>query len=445
MKVFVTGGTGAIGPHAIRALIEAGHDVSALVRSEAKAGVVATLGARPVFASLYDAAALTAAFEGHDAVVNLATAIPSTMKYAFAPFWRENTRIRTEGTAAVVDATLSAGVPRLIQESIALAYPDRADQWIDEDVPLGTFPIVRSTPTSEATIERFTAAGGTGIVLRFGLFYGPGSAQSAEMLAMARARFGLVLGSPKTFWSPIHLEDAGRAVLAALTAPAGTYNVVDDEPVTKRAFADAISAAAGRRAWIHAPGSLTALGGANTAALTRSMRVSNQRFKQATDWTPRHRSAREGWKATAARWSPDWRGVLLRAIAAVLAVNFLTIGIWATFSPASWFADFPGFGRHWATAYPPFNEHLTADIGGFYLAFGLAALVGAATGSRPFLVAIGLITAVEALPHLLFHTFDHHHVTSGDYLATLISLSTQFVVGLVLLRYVRKPRPSAWR
>ncbi|AFP39685.1 hypothetical protein LI99_16440 [Mycolicibacterium smegmatis] len=77
MRVFVTGGTGAIGRHAVPALVDAGHDVTALARGEAKAAVLRGQGAAAVQLSLFDSAALTTAFRGHDAVVNLASALSS--------------------------------------------------------------------------------------------------------------------------------------------------------------------------------------------------------------------------------------------------------------------------------------------------------------------------------------------------------------------------------
>lgn len=113
MRVFVTGGTGAIGGHAVPALVQAGHAVSALARTPEKARLLAAQGAEPVAASIFDRSQLAAAFAGHDAVVNLATAIPpTTLKFMRARTWEANDRIRGEGSAAVVDAALSAGVGR---------------------------------------------------------------------------------------------------------------------------------------------------------------------------------------------------------------------------------------------------------------------------------------------------------------------------------------------
>lgn len=299
MRCFVTGGTGAVGGHAVPALVAAGHEVTALARSPAKADVLATQGATPVTVSLFDRVGLAAAFAGHDAVVNLASALPPTWRFVQARAWRENHRIRTEGSATVVDAALDAGVGRVVQESVAMLYPDGGEAWIDEDVPADPFPLARSNLAAEASARRFTEAGGTGVVLRFGWFYGPGARHSEEFLALARRHVLTVLGPPDGYVSSIHVADAGAAVAAALAAPAGTYNVVDDEPLTTRAYGAALAAAAGARPWVRGPGRLARLLGNRTTSLTRSLRVSNRRFREATGWAPRYPSAREGWSAMA--------------------------------------------------------------------------------------------------------------------------------------------------
>jgi nucleoside-diphosphate-sugar epimerase len=299
VKVFVTGGTGAIGRHAVPALLAAGHEVSALARTTEKAERLQSQGAAPVRVSLFDRQALAAALRGHDAVVNLATAIPGSRDALRQSAWAENTRIRTQGSATVVDAALDAGVPRLLQESVSMIYRDGGHRWIDEGWPVDGLPI-GSNLAAEASADRFTAAGATGVVLRFGWFYGPGATHSEEFLALAR-RWGLcaMLGAPGTYVSSIHVADGGRAVEAALRVPAGTYNVVDDEPLTRRAYADALAAAAGRTRCLRVPGRLALLFGDRMAALTRSLRVSNRRLTSASGWAPAHPSAREGWIATA--------------------------------------------------------------------------------------------------------------------------------------------------
>jgi uncharacterized protein YbjT (DUF2867 family) len=88
MRVFVAGGTGAIGGHVILALIADGHSVTALARSPEKAARLRAEGADTVTVSIFDRAALTKVVAGHDAIVNLATAIPSVAQFMRSRAWR---------------------------------------------------------------------------------------------------------------------------------------------------------------------------------------------------------------------------------------------------------------------------------------------------------------------------------------------------------------------
>ncbi|MEY2430729.1 MAG: hypothetical protein QOC92_454 [Acidimicrobiaceae bacterium] len=266
-----------------------------------KAEVVRAQGAEPVVVSMFDRTALSECLRGHDAVVNLATSMPSMATFVFRRAWRPTERVRIEGSAAVVDAALAAGVPRLVQESVSMVYPDRGDEWIDEDVEPDPYPNARANLAAEASATRFSEAGGSGIVLRLGLFYGPGARHSEQFLAMARHHVVPLIGTAESYLSSIHTFDGGCAVAAALHVPAGTYNVVDDEPLTRREYAHALALAADKRPWVRGPGRLAFLLADRMASLTRSMRVSNQRFREASGWQPRYPSAREGWIATAER------------------------------------------------------------------------------------------------------------------------------------------------
>ncbi len=299
MKVFVTGGTGAIGRRAVPALVGKGHTVTALARTPEKAAALAKHGAEPVCVSIFDRAALTAAFSGHDAVVNLTSAIPPMNKFMDTKAWRDNDKVRTEGSAAIVDAAITAGVELVVQESVSMLYPDRGTEWIDEDVPTDCYPMARANLAAEANAKRFSDAGGKGIVLRFGWFYGPGATHSEQFLAFARRHVCVEMGRPDGYVSSIHVADGGEAVAAALQAPAGTFNIVDDQPLTKREYGDALAAAARKTVWLRVPGRAALLLGDRSTSLTRSLRVSNARFKTATGWAPRYPSAREGWAATA--------------------------------------------------------------------------------------------------------------------------------------------------
>jgi nucleoside-diphosphate-sugar epimerase len=299
MKVFVAGGTGAVGRYAVPALVGAGHTVIAIARSTEKAQWLRDQGAKPVQASLFDRDALARTFEGQDAVINLATAIPAGSNFLRSDLFDENDRIRREGTKAVVDAALKVGVPRVLQESVVMIYRGNGSGWIDEDWRVDRFPMALGNLAAEANAARFSGSGGVGVVLRFGWFYGPTSTHSQQFLRLARRHVCIQMGRADSYVSSIHLADAGSAVVAALNVPSGTYNIVDNAPLTKREYADAIARAAGKKVWLYAPGPAAHLLGDQLTSLTRSLRVSNMRFRAATGWNPVFDDAGKGWLATA--------------------------------------------------------------------------------------------------------------------------------------------------
>lgn len=299
MRVFLTGGTGAIGGHVVPALVAGGNHVSALARSPSKAARLGQQGATPVEVSLFDPSALAVAFAGHDAVVNLATAMPATNRFVLRSAHERGRKVRIQGSAAVVDAAIDAGVPRFLQESVSMIYADGGERWLDETAPVEPYWMAEANLAAEASAQRFAAAGGTSTVLRFGLFYGPGAAHAEEMLALARRHMLTVPGPPDRYVSSIHLADAANGVVAALKAPGEVYNVVDDEPLTWTDYGAALSDAAGVRPWLKGPGRAALLLGDRLASMTRSMRVTNRRLRDDSGWTPRYPSARSGWLATA--------------------------------------------------------------------------------------------------------------------------------------------------
>ena len=120
------------------------------------------------------------------------------------------------------------------------------------------------------------------------------------------ATSGSVPGRGDTYLSSIQVADAADAVVAALEARGGTYNVVDDEPLIKREYATACADAVKTQTWIRAPGRLALSLGDRTTSLTRSLRVSNRRFRDVTDWRPRYPSVREGYTATARSQRIAW-------------------------------------------------------------------------------------------------------------------------------------------
>jgi nucleoside-diphosphate-sugar epimerase len=302
VKVLLTGATGAIGRPTVERLREAGHHIRAVARDDEKARRLRDQGAQPVIVDLFDRDDVTAAVDGVDAVMHLATNVPPLAKMAIPAAWRTHNRLRTEATQLLLDAAREHGVERFVKESITFTYPDRGSEWIDESVePVGAAKLLRPTLEGERLIARFGVGGGVGIVLRFGLFYGSENRATDEALHMARLRVGAVPGDPNGYVSSIHLDDGATAAVAALGAPAGVYNVVDDEPLTRREYTDAFAAAFDLpHLRIPPAGMLRVVGGSGARALTASQRVSNRRMRDTTGWAPTYPSAREGWVAIAA-------------------------------------------------------------------------------------------------------------------------------------------------
>ena len=302
MKVFVCGATGVVGWRAVRDLVAAGHDVTAMVRSGTgpKADRAHSSGASTAVLDLFDPEALRDAVGAHDAVVNLATRIPSGSAALRASAWDENTRIHTEGSRNLVDAALSAGAGLVVQESIAFAYADHGDAWIDEDEPAAPSPYTEPVLAAEAEAARFTASGGTGVVLRFGNFYGADSGHTRDLLRFARRGRLLLPGDADAYWPFVHLDDAAAAVVAALDAPAGTYHVADDEPLTRAGAAAAMAAALARSSMKIAPRVVTRMTRRRAPNMAASQRVRNDRLRGSGSWKPRYPSVRDGFASLAA-------------------------------------------------------------------------------------------------------------------------------------------------
>jgi nucleoside-diphosphate-sugar epimerase len=209
VNLFVTGASGVLG-RALRPAAEAiGHDLRAPSRHEL---------------DLYDADAVARAASGADAVLHLATRIPPPERYDEPDAWDENDRLRTEAARVLVDAALEAGVPTFVQPTVAFVYPrDASSTPADEDAPVGQVaPNLRSALVAEQETARFAHAGRRGVVLRFGLLDGPGTGHGRLL---------------DVFGTTLHVADAADALLAALAAPSGIYNVCrDGERVSNERF-----------------------------------------------------------------------------------------------------------------------------------------------------------------------------------------------------------------
>ena len=310
MKIFITGATGVLGRHVAPQLVQLGHQVHGLARTEANVALLRSFGAEPARLDLFDLAALTRAVEECSAILHLATKIPSTMNLGKRSSWVETDHIRREGTRNVVDAALAQHVQTVIYPSICFAYHDNGAQWIDAttDQPVDA-DYYATTFDAEREVQRFADAGRRGITLRMGLLYGPESPQSQDQLRFARWGIASVGGSPEAYHPFVVIEDAARAIVAALErAPAGIYDIAEDESPTTAEINTAMAKAVGRRGLLSLPDFLVQMmmGREIASVMSRSQRVSNRRFKDATGWCPRYRTD-GGWdrvaQAMAARHS----------------------------------------------------------------------------------------------------------------------------------------------
>jgi 2-alkyl-3-oxoalkanoate reductase len=288
MKIFVAGATGVAGWRSVRELVAAGHEVTGLARTDEKAKLLDGLGAKPVTFDVLDGDDTKAHVAGHDVVVNLLTHIPRLTKSPLPGAFKENDRLRSDASANL--AAASNG--RLVQESITFPYVDSGDQWITEDTPRSTGAFLESTNAAESNALALEG----GVVLRFAQFYSHDSHHTIDAVKYARRGIALAPGDANGYWTEIYADDVARAVVAALGVPAGIYNVAEDEPMTRRQSAEILAAALGKKKVRTGISSLIGkTPSAKVSVLTRSARVSNAKFKQASGWAPQVPSLREGW------------------------------------------------------------------------------------------------------------------------------------------------------
>jgi nucleoside-diphosphate-sugar epimerase len=300
MNILVTGATGVIGRRAVPLLLAAGHGVTVTARSPERTARLAAQGARVVPVDIFDRDQLRQALAGQEAVINLATHIPAMdLRMLLPRAWRENDRLRRVAAARLAVAASEAGVRRFIQESFAPAYPDCGEHWIGEVVPLAPEHYNRSVLDAERAALRFTARGGCGVVLRFGAFYGADAEQTRTLVAALRRGWAPLPGRPEGFVSSLSHDDAAGAVVAALGASPGIYNVVDNEPLRRRDYFDSLAGLLGLPPPKIPPPWTRHLLGSVGRLLARSQRISNRKLRRC-GWVPRYPSAREGWRATLA-------------------------------------------------------------------------------------------------------------------------------------------------
>jgi nucleoside-diphosphate-sugar epimerase len=282
VRVVVSGGTGVIGRAAVRSLLTGGHDVDVLSRSAANTALIEGMGARPRPGDLFNPASLESVYAGADAVVNLATHIPVGYSAAWPSAWRVNDALRTTAVANVVASARVAGVRRVVQESVSFVYADHGDAWITEEDPIEITRATEPAAVGESHVLSFSSSSRVGVVLRFGQIVGDDDLTRFLLKAAANGR-PVGMGRADRWSHVVHTDDLGPAVLSALNAPSGVYNVGAD-PVLRRELVDGYAKAAGADGGAFLGPVLRRLAGPRIEPLTRSLRVSSERFSAQTGW-----------------------------------------------------------------------------------------------------------------------------------------------------------------
>ena len=303
MRIFVAGATGVLGTRVVPLLVSAGHDVTAVGRTPDKRARLERLGARGVDVDLFDPGAVHRAVPGHDAIVNLATAVPSPVWRGLLPgAWHEMDRVRRHVSANLVEAAIASGTARrIVQESFAPIYPDSGDRWIDESSPVRPGTYNRSVLDAESNAERFARTGGSAVVLRFGGLYGPNDAATAQIIDTVRRGWFPLFGRPESWFSFVAFEDAAAAVVAALGVPGGIYNVVEREPLRRRELAEGLARLLGVKPPRFLPSWTARLVGSLGETLSRSLRISSRKLERASGWSPTFATTLDGLAAVLAR------------------------------------------------------------------------------------------------------------------------------------------------
>ena len=304
MRIFVAGGTGAVGRPLVRALAAAGHEITVFSRSEGRVAALGVPTAVPAVGDAFDADSLRRAVDAArpEVVVNQLTnlaqsANPLAVKRGFDA----TSRLRREVAGTLVAAARSAGARRVVAQSISFAYRPGPGVRTEAD-PLWTDATgqIGQLTGSLAALESATLGGGgiEGVVLRYGSFYGPGTYFAPDGLytAMIAKRRLPIPGDGGGLFGLVHLDDAVSATVAALVGPTGIYNVVDDVPARASEWMPFVADLLGAKPPRRVPEAVAKVGAGKFLAylMCDQPAVSNQRARAELGWTPRYPDWHEG-------------------------------------------------------------------------------------------------------------------------------------------------------
>jgi len=293
MKVFVAGGSGTIGIPLVRALVAAGHEVTALTRSMSKRDDLLASGASVAVADALNREALIAAVEAARPthIVHQLTALPKGGPRRASDLEATN-RLRIDGTHNLIEAATHVGSPRFVVGSFAVLSargPVAAGSIDDAGAAVQSMERQVLQATERGSIE--------GVILRYGLFYGLETPSTVSMIEMVRRRRLPVVRDDTGQLPLIHVADAVSATLLALErAPAGAvYDIVDDRGASLTEIVKTIAKYTGSPTPRTVPAWLPRLIAPYMARMTSiRMPLSNTAAKAALGWRPKYPTMREG-------------------------------------------------------------------------------------------------------------------------------------------------------
>ncbi len=309
MKVLVAGATGGLGRSLVPQLVEAGHEVTGMIRSESGAAGVRAFGADVVLADGLDAAAVTAAVKSArpEVVVHQMTALKGGIDFKkFDESFALTNRLRTEGTDNLLAASQAAGVRRFVVQSYAgwnLQHGGSATKTEADPMDPDPVPAQRETMAAIKHLESVVtkAEGIEGVVLRYGSFYGPTGdiGKGGSLVEMIQKRKLPLIGDGTGVWSFVHYDDAADATVKAIESDAtGIYQIADDDPAQAAVWLPEFARILGAKPPRHLPAWLAklAVGDVGVAAFTEIRGVDNSLAKATFGWQAGYASWREGFR-----------------------------------------------------------------------------------------------------------------------------------------------------
>lgn len=307
MKVFLAGGSGLVGSRLIPRLVERGHEVVATTTKPKRVVGVEAAGARAVVVDLLDCNAVADAVRNAepDVVVHQATVLSGPLSLRrFDESFALTNRLRTEGLDNLLAAAAAVDAPRFVAQSYT-GWPNARDgarvkteaDPLDPDSPAPeSLAAIRTLEAAVTGSERVS-----GVVLRYGSFYGPGTTLGVggELTELIRRRKLPLVGSGAGVWSFVHIDDAASATVAVIEGRArGVYNVVDDDPAPVAEWLPYLARALHAKPPRHIPVWLARMmiGEQGVAMMTEMRGSSNEKAKAELGWRPAWPSWREGFE-----------------------------------------------------------------------------------------------------------------------------------------------------